>query len=219
MNRIRSLIICKCQVYHRVDEEKLAQLIDKAKAFRVSLRIVDDLCYEAVHNPEKLSNADAIAGCNSRALLSLCAFTGAEKMPVVYDLNSSVDEIIQNLAADSSDTDDVCDRVPNDWVAWYPLIDPNRCIQCRKCADFCMFGVYAVVDGKVKVVQPASCKTDCPACARMCPANAIIFPKSGEAVINGALTDVVKPEIDKSMSFRARLQNRKAVRLFKEDEE
>lgn len=222
MNKIQALIICRCQVYHRIDDKKLAQLTEAAEAARISLRIVDDLCYEAVHNPEKLRKADAIAGCCCRALLALCAYAGIEKMPRVYDLNASIDEIIQELrdnTADDSGSGKVCDRVPDDWTAWYPVIDPVRCIQCAKCVDFCMFGVYALEDNKVKVVQPSSCKTNCPACARMCPANAIIFPKSEEPAVNGALAEAVKPEAENKMSLRARLQKRKTFRLFKEDEE
>ena len=34
--------------------------------------------------------------------------------------------------------------------------------------------------------RPANCKTNCPACARICPEAAIMFPKLEEAPINGA---------------------------------
>jgi ferredoxin len=51
---------------------------------------------------------------------------------------------------------------------------------------FCLFGVYALnEDGKVYVKNPTSCKTDCPACARVCPETAIIFPKYPNPPING----------------------------------
>ena len=67
---------------------------------------------------------------------------------------------------------------PDDWVAWYPVIDRDRCTGCRQCVEFCLFGTYAVdEDGRVRVASPASCKLNCPACARVCPASAIIFPK------------------------------------------
>jgi ferredoxin len=42
----------------------------------------------------------------------------------------------------------------------------------------------------VVVIHPESCKNNCPACARICPETAIIFPKVGENPINGAeITD------------------------------
>ena len=46
--------------------------------------------------------------------------------------------------------------------------------------------MYALSDeGRVEVRKPAGCKTNCPACARMCPHQAIIFPKYADAHING----------------------------------
>jgi len=64
-----------------------------------------------------------------------------------------------------------------EWPAWYPIIDEERCTSCGQCANFCLFGVYETIDGKVKVVNPKGCKNNCPACARICPQTAIIFPK------------------------------------------
>jgi NAD-dependent dihydropyrimidine dehydrogenase PreA subunit len=75
------------------------------------------------------------------------------------------------------------------WPAWYPVIDYGRCNGCGQCAEFCLFGVYRKTGGKVLVVNPASCKNNCPACARICPQIAIIFPKYLQGgVIGGADT-------------------------------
>ncbi|HEX2395527.1 MAG TPA: hypothetical protein VHI78_09275 [Bacteroidales bacterium] len=63
------------------------------------------------------------------------------------------------------------------WPSWYPLIDVARCTNCGQCADFCLFGVYEKPDNQVTVVNPRGCKNNCPACARICPSAAIIFPK------------------------------------------
>ncbi len=72
------------------------------------------------------------------------------------------------------------------WQPWFPVIDYARCKNCQQCLGFCLFGVYGLdPDGKVQVKNPASCKTDCPACARVCPETAIIFPKYAAAPING----------------------------------
>jgi ferredoxin len=51
--------------------------------------------------------------------------------------------------------------------------------------SFCPFGVYAADAGKVTVVRPRQCKDNCPACARICPELAIIFPKVADRPING----------------------------------
>ena len=106
---------------------------------------------------------------------------------------------------------------PDKWIPWFPAIDATRCVQCGKCMDFCMFGVYSKTDGKVTVTSPESCKTDCPACARICPANAIIFAKSEEERLNGSLDEPVKPSENDQAALRERLKHRRVPRLFKEE--
>ncbi|MEM6689003.1 MAG: ferredoxin family protein [Planctomycetota bacterium] len=73
---------------------------------------------------------------------------------------------------------------------WYPVIDFNRCTNCMECIDFCLFGVYGV-DGveNILVEQPDNCRKGCPACSRVCPANAIIFPQHKAPAIAGAEVD------------------------------
>lgn len=70
---------------------------------------------------------------------------------------------------------------------WYPVIDYNRCTNCMECVDFCLFGVYGV-DGteSILVEQPDNCRKGCPACSRVCPENAIIFPQHKAPAIAGA---------------------------------
>jgi NAD-dependent dihydropyrimidine dehydrogenase PreA subunit len=79
----------------------------------------------------------------------------------------------------------------DDWVAWFPAIDYSRCKGCKQCLSFCLFGVYGLGEGgRVEVTQPRNCKTNCPACARICPDTAIVFPKCPDEPINGAeITD------------------------------
>jgi NAD-dependent dihydropyrimidine dehydrogenase PreA subunit len=69
--------------------------------------------------------------------------------------------------------------------AWFPVIDFDRCNHCMQCLSFCLFGVFAAKDGKIRVAQPDNCKPNCPACARVCPEAAIIFPKHPEPIIHG----------------------------------
>ena len=80
-----------------------------------------------------------------------------------------------------------------EWPSWYPIIDKERCTNCGQCANFCLFGVYEIKDGAVQVVNPKGCKNNCPACARICPQTAIIFPKyqQGGAIGGSDLIDEV----------------------------
>ena len=80
-----------------------------------------------------------------------------------------------------------------DWVPWFPVIDYERCANCKQCLNFCLFGVYGLSEQEqVQVQKPANCKTNCPACARVCPQKAIIFPKYTQSPFNG---DQVKEEV------------------------
>ena len=72
------------------------------------------------------------------------------------------------------------------WKPWFPVIDYRRCTNCMQCLSFCLFDVYGVsADRKIQVRNQDNCKTDCPACSRVCPEVAIMFPKYRHGPING----------------------------------
>ncbi len=87
---------------------------------------------------------------------------------------------------------------------WYPVIDYSRCTNCMECIDFCLFGVYGVdkVD-TILVEQPDNCRKGCPACSRVCPENAIIFPQHKTPTIAGAAVVADSLKIDLSKLFGA----------------
>lgn len=96
---------------------------------------------------------------------------------------------------------------------WYPVIDFSRCTNCMECIDFCLFGVYGV-DGSetILVEQPDNCRKGCPACSRVCPENAIIFPQHKTPAIAGAETDDgTGLKIDLSLLFGAPDKNEDAI--------
>ena len=83
-------------------------------------------------------------------------------------------------------------KKPGGWKPWFPVIDYDRCTNCMQCLSFCLFDVYsASALGKIQVQNAHKCKTDCPACSRVCPEVAILFPKYKAGPING---DVVNSE-------------------------
>jgi len=72
------------------------------------------------------------------------------------------------------------------WKPWFPVIDYDRCTNCMQCLSFCLFDVYGVdADKRIQVQNNDNCKTNCPACSRVCPEVAIMFPKYGSGPING----------------------------------
>lgn len=69
---------------------------------------------------------------------------------------------------------------------WYPVVDLDRCTECKECLNFCLFGVYGFdQSGAIFVEQPDACRPGCPACARICPAGAIMFPQHKDPGIAG----------------------------------
>jgi Pyruvate/2-oxoacid:ferredoxin oxidoreductase delta subunit len=75
---------------------------------------------------------------------------------------------------------------PGIWKPWFPVIDYSRCTNCMQCLSFCLFDVYGVSkEGKIQVQNNDNCKTNCPACSRVCPEVAIMFPKYSASPING----------------------------------
>ena len=75
---------------------------------------------------------------------------------------------------------------PGAWKPWFPVIDYDRCTNCMQCLSFCLFGVYGVdKESHIQVQNNDNCKTNCPACSRVCPEAAIMFPKYKAGPING----------------------------------
>lgn len=162
--------------------------------------VVDDLCRLAAKNDPRLrewaQDSDlTIVACRKRTLQGLFDWCGV-KLPFgaqVLDMESDVAAI----AALAKNTKPIAMDAPSEdaWDAWFPVIDRDRCVDCRKCHNFCLFGVYGDgVGGRVEVLRPELCKSGCPACARVCPKVAIIFPKYRQGgPISGTLEQGEEP--------------------------
>lgn len=197
---IGKMTICACRWRHFISQEQMDALVKKTRSEDGEVVIVDDLC-ELVERGEESELAalagSTIAACHERAVKSLMAWCHLE-----------VKEII-NLRQGVGDP-----GPGND--AWFPVIDKDRCTECGKCFDFCPFGVYEMVNDRVRVVHPTHCKNNCPACARNCPSEAIIFPKYGRSPINGGLEQEEQAiRVDHSTLYadalRARLVERRDI--------
>ncbi len=85
---------------------------------------------------------------------------------------------------------------PGQWLPWFPVIDYDRCTHCMQCLSFCLFGVFGVdAQQHLEVSLSENCKPNCPACSRVCPEAAIIFPKYKTAPINGE--EISEPELQR----------------------
>ena len=151
---------------------------------------------------ELADGATHIVACYPRAVRWLFAAGGAplpeEGVELLNMREQSAEAIVEALGGDPGVTvgipaaekaQAIRSRLKaqrGDWIPWFPVIDGSRCKGCQQCLNFCLFGVYALDDaGRVEVRNPAGCKTWCPACARVCPEVAIIFPKHGKSPIHG----------------------------------
>lgn len=104
---------------------------------------------------------------------------------------------------------------------WYPVIDYSRCTNCLECLDFCLFGVYGV-DALERIVVESQdqCKRGCPACSRVCPQQAIIFPEYKSPAIAGADTGAVGGlKIDLSKLFGGDLGDALSAAVHERDRE
>lgn len=126
-----------------------------------------------------------VVGCYKRTMdLLFSQATGRHQSGITGHINlieSTVEDTVERVSAFYKNSDSASEHnqitETSGWPSWYPLIDPARCTDCGQCADFCLFGVYEKHDNHVTVVNPVGCKNNCPACGRICPSAAIIFPK------------------------------------------
>lgn len=140
-----------------------------------------------------------VAPADRTSLLVLGKFAGA--VPEGEDVEGAVAVRFQSI--DSVEASHISELVETertgrnaarhgDWKPWFPVIDYDRCTNCMQCLSFCLFGVYGVDGGgKIQAQNHDNCKTNCPACSRVCPEAAIMFPKYKSGPING---DVVSAE-------------------------
>lgn len=165
------LIICACRNRGFVSQSSIDRLVEEATGEGRDVEVVDDLCalVETADETDMVRlRGAAVAACRERAVRSLLAWDGVEAAELTD---------IRTLEGNRGPGDD----------AWYPVIDKDRCTECGKCHDYCPFGVYEMVDDRVRVVHPSHCKNNCPSCARNCPSEAIIFPKYERSPINGGI--------------------------------
>ena len=136
----------------------------------------------------------AVAPADDSALLVLGRFENGQT-PEAEDANGDVQIRFRDI--DGLDAEGITTLVEEErastnaaqhgeWKPWFPVIDYDRCTNCMQCLSFCLFDVYGVDDAQeIQVQNNDNCKTNCPACSRVCPEAAIMFPKYKSGPING----------------------------------
>jgi Pyruvate/2-oxoacid:ferredoxin oxidoreductase delta subunit len=196
------ILLCRCAYDAALPAQRVRDVQRALDEAGVPHRSVPDLCELAARRDPWLLDwvrrpGRKIVACHPRAVINLLKAAGmqpAAPPPEVVNLHEAAGTDacrqlgVPEAAPESGAAPSV--REPTDWVPWFPVLDGVRCTSCRQCLDFCLFGVYVEDGGRIEVRHPDRCKLHCPACARICPEAAIIFPKHNEPPINGAeITD------------------------------
>jgi NAD-dependent dihydropyrimidine dehydrogenase PreA subunit len=191
----RLVVLCGCSCSDVISEDVKQQVRAGLRAGDVNLREVDDLCELAAGDDPVLAEIAAaesltVVACYPRTvqwLFHRAGLTPADKgMRVLNMREQGAGDILASLDCEPAGAAPG-EHGDHPWVPWFPVLDYSRCTNCGQCLDFCLFGVYErAADGSVQVTNPGNCKNNCPACARICPQVAIIFPKVPELPINGA---------------------------------
>jgi NAD-dependent dihydropyrimidine dehydrogenase PreA subunit len=204
------VLVCSCENAGLVPDAVCEVVCSRLDAAGVAYTLVPDLCRLAARRDPALRAIAAdpdvrIAACYPRAVRWLFHAAAAPLPETARVTNMRMGE--DDVDTESGDRTGIapgaisgsCPRDSGEdaggddpWIPWFPVIDYDRCRGCRQCLNFCLFGVYGDgPGGAVAVRHPDKCKTNCPACARVCPEAAIVFPKYKDVPFNGA---EVRPE-------------------------
>ncbi len=197
----KKVVFCQCAYTRILPKNVKHQVLTALKKSETPFEEVEDLCRLAAHRDpalKELVDADTvkIAACYPRAVKWIFHSADVDldenKTQILNMREQDSETVVQGLLDNESVTveqvEGPASEKPEDpWKPWFPVIDFDRCTNCMQCLSFCLFDVYGVSEQqKIQVKNPTKCKTDCPACSRVCPEAAILFPKYRAAPINGA---------------------------------
>ena len=198
MKQKNCLIYCNCGAGIITDEKK-SSLAESLKKQNTEVFELHDICAISINEKDFLNslendyNKKFIVACYPRAIKNIfvqnnITFSNYE---VINFRKLTAEKIIEALEENLEESSVLpkyeIKKSSLDVPAWYPVIDKSRCTLCGQCARFCVFGVYKFNKKSLEVVNPLSCKNNCPACGRTCPASAIIFPRLPEnSTLSGA---------------------------------
>ncbi|MCX7819844.1 MAG: ferredoxin family protein [Kiritimatiellae bacterium] len=209
-------VVCRCVWSRRVEPSAADAVAAALAAAGWTVRTVDDLCEAAAVAASwwlewlREPSPGVICACRPRAVRALMAHTLGGALPAVRCVDlvaADATEAVRRVGTASA----VCAAPSRElrsaaegWLPWFPVIDPARCTACGLCVEFCLFGVYELKEGRVRVARPANCRPRCPACSRICPEIAIVFPKYDEPPMDGS--EVTDEASERARAVRERLE-------------
>jgi NAD-dependent dihydropyrimidine dehydrogenase PreA subunit len=193
MNKKPLIVFCNCGHTTLVPEAKKRRILQEIAAGEAQFEAVQDLCELAARKDPRLAlwarrDDLTIVACFPRAVKWLFFAGGATLRETARLVNARTGDAgrIAAAVAGKGRRRKIVLPQKGSWVPWFPVIDYDRCKSCKQCLQFCLFGVYELsAEDNVEVRRPANCKTNCPACARICPNAAIVFPKYKDGPIAG----------------------------------
>ena len=201
MEKQNCLVYCNCGA-GIIAGEKQQALSESFRKLNIKVFELEDICALSLNEKdffvalEEGFDKKYIVACYPRAIENIFAQNNItlSNYEVLNFRELSEEKIVETLTGKitSDPGEQSYEKVVSalEVPAWYPVIDKSRCTLCGQCARFCVFGVYKFNKKSLEVVQPLSCKNNCPACGRTCPASAIIFPRLPEnSALSGAEPD------------------------------
>ncbi|OVE81220.1 hypothetical protein BVY04_03860 [bacterium M21] len=219
----KTILVCRCATHGLLARQELQTVLSSVEEQdSYTLEAIDDLCGMTVTDKVQLENLLAqeqveIVACYPRAVKSMFEQADVEvdwaQTPIHNLRQQSGCEVNAALGVPSVPASEAPTSVASpEWRPWFPVLDLERCTHCRQCLSFCLFDVYRTDDdGCVTVENPQNCKDSCPACARVCPEVAIIFPKAADRPING---DEIQDELLEREKARITLEQSGGKNLY-----
>ena len=225
------ILFCNCGYSDIIAPGLKDQILNALESTELDFEVVQDLCELSAKKDPRLkrwtqANSLTIVACYPRTIKWLFNSADAALDPVKTQIlnmkTSTAEQILSSLFGKKTPIKNkrkIQIEEKGNWVPWFPVIDYDRCENCMQCLNFCLFGVYELSqDKKVKVTNPAGCKTNCPACAKVCPHRAIIFPKYPDSPINGDKVDgSKKTELNPDEIYEILKRRSKTKKRFEKD--
>ncbi|MDA3800298.1 MAG: hypothetical protein PF692_14625 [Kiritimatiellae bacterium] len=214
------IILCTCRNRGRTEQSVINSILDKLQTRNVHIVELEDFCDIAVTNTSVckslLENSECIIACSEKAIKAILDYINVEKSINIKGVNTETEEELLKYI-DSLDQGDATKEIVSASDSWNPFIERSLCTNCGQCYEFCIFKVYSKNEkGEICITNPSACKDNCPACARLCPQGAIVFPKHPEPSINGSAEPIEPDNIFDGDIYKA-FANRNINKIFKDD--